>query len=153
MGGPEPVLTESRHCYDGLNVVELASSVLSFAHSSHALQTVTRQISTNTGAACEQVLGGPSGLEAYHTSVLVNGEEFFFDSGGIESSKNLASHSAVPPRDTGPSLARIVIGKSKHSGSELRAALAVYFEAGNVIEAALARNKKMPVIAAQRRCQ
>lgn len=38
------------------------------------------------------VLGGIPGVQAFHTSVIVNNVEYFFDNNGIESSNNLASH-------------------------------------------------------------
>jgi hypothetical protein len=67
---------------------------------------------------------------------VVNGEEYFFDANGIESSKNMVSHSRTaspgPPQKDGtqPSHTLVLIGKSKHTGAALCAALAVYFEAG-----------------------
>lgn len=40
-------------------------------------------------------MGGVGGFTAYHTSVVVNGDEWFFDDGGVMSSGNLASHMAI----------------------------------------------------------
>ncbi|CAD7943982.1 unnamed protein product [Amoebophrya sp. A120] len=62
-GNQDPIIDRSQY-YDGPNVIELAYSPL----------------------------GGFGGFTAYHSSVVVNGTEYFFDGNGIESSSNFASH-------------------------------------------------------------
>lgn len=49
----------------------------------------------NTVQLAYSPLGGMPGLSAYHTSVIVNGEEFFFDGNGIETSRDVSSHKQI----------------------------------------------------------
>ena len=67
-GGAAPVLSEEQRLkyFSGPNTVQLAYSVL----------------------------GGGPGFSAYHTSVAINGIEFFFDSSGVMSTGNFESHRA-----------------------------------------------------------
>lgn len=60
---------------------------------------------------------------AYHTSVLVNGEEFFFTDSGIFTDRALNSHQQNPSE-------RIHIGYSDKTGSQLMRALRSYFKPG-----------------------
>jgi len=61
---------------------------------------------------------------AYHTSVLVNGEEFFFSDSGIFSDRALNSHQQKPSE-------RIELGFSEKTGSQLLRALRPYFKSGS----------------------
>jgi len=60
---------------------------------------------------------------AYHTSVLVNGEEFFFSDSGIFSDRALNSHEGEPSE-------RIVLGYSEKTGSQLLRSLQPHFQPG-----------------------
>lgn len=60
---------------------------------------------------------------AYHTSVVVNGEEFFFSDSGIFTDRALNSHQCKPSE-------RIELGYSEKTGSQLLRALQPYFKSG-----------------------
>jgi len=60
---------------------------------------------------------------AYHTSVVVNGEEFFFSDSGIFCDRTFASHQGTPTE-------RQAIGYSKYTGKNLLKALHVHFRPG-----------------------
>jgi len=60
---------------------------------------------------------------AYHTSVLVNGEEFFFSDSGIFSDRAMNSHQGKPSE-------RFTIGYSEKTGSQLLRALQQHFRPG-----------------------
>eukprot|EP00756_Hemistasia_phaeocysticola_P047829 Hpha_TRINITY_DN2228_c0_g1::TRINITY_DN2228_c0_g1_i1::g.25482::m.25482 len=68
-------------------------------------------------------IGGIPGATAYHTSVVVDGEEYFFDGSGINTTSNLASHQGAEPTI-------IDMGKSRRSGSDLKSALSKHFGPG-----------------------
>mmetsp|Transcript_90104 Transcript_90104/g.176411 ORF Transcript_90104/g.176411 Transcript_90104/m.176411 type:complete len:261 (-) Transcript_90104:174-956(-) len=76
------------------------------------------------------VLGGVSipGLTAYHSSVVVNGEEFFFSDAGISADRNMMSHKNPQNPKSTPTI--IDMGMSQYSGSQLKAALERYFLPG-----------------------
>mmetsp|Transcript_56811 Transcript_56811/g.132428 ORF Transcript_56811/g.132428 Transcript_56811/m.132428 type:complete len:233 (-) Transcript_56811:49-747(-) len=73
-------------------------------------------------------LGGIPGVSAYHSSVLVNGEEFFFSDAGITSSTNLMSHKNPQMPNNVPQV--FDMGLSHYSGSSLKASLEKYFLPG-----------------------
>lgn len=75
------------------------------------------------------VLGGVPGATAYHSSVVVNGEEFFFSDGGISSTTDLASHRNPQNPSSTPQV--IDMGMSQYTGSQLRAALDRHFPQGS----------------------
>merc|ERR1719487_694172 len=60
---------------------------------------------------------------AYHTSVVVNGEEFFFSDSGVFSDRALNSHQGKPHE-------RLTLGYSDKTGSQLLQALQPYFRPG-----------------------
>lgn len=60
---------------------------------------------------------------AYHTSVVVNGEEFFFSDSGIFSNRMLASHQGKPSEC-------LHMGMSSRTGLHLLAALRQHFQPG-----------------------
>jgi len=60
---------------------------------------------------------------AYHTSVLVNGEEFFFSDSGIFSDRALNSHAGKPSE-------RTTLGYSEKTGTQLLRALGEHFRPG-----------------------
>lgn len=64
-----------------------------------------------------------SGLQAFHTSVLVDGEEFSFSDSGINRARGPASHQAT---DTACHM--VDMGTSTHSGDHLFASLECQFE-------------------------
>mmetsp|Transcript_44682 Transcript_44682/g.106018 ORF Transcript_44682/g.106018 Transcript_44682/m.106018 type:complete len:262 (-) Transcript_44682:183-968(-) len=74
------------------------------------------------------VLGGVPGLTAYHSSVVVNDEEFFFSDGGVANTRGLASHRNPQMKDNVPKV--IDMGMSQYSGSQLKAALEKHFLPG-----------------------
>lgn len=70
-------------------------------------------------------LGGVPGATAYHSSVLVDGEEFSFSAGGISRAAGPASHRQAPGKP------RILeMGTSAQSGVQLMAVLGPHFEPG-----------------------
>mmetsp|Transcript_40015 Transcript_40015/g.127313 ORF Transcript_40015/g.127313 Transcript_40015/m.127313 type:complete len:254 (+) Transcript_40015:55-816(+) len=73
-------------------------------------------------------LGGIPGATAYHSSVVVNGEEFFFSDAGITSAQNLASHRNPQMPDNVPQV--FDMGMSHYSGTQLKAALEKHFLPG-----------------------
>lgn len=81
---------------------------------------------TNKVALAVSVLGGIPGAMAYHSSVVVNGQEFFFNHSGIGTSKNLASHQVMSEQE--PQV--FDMGLSRYSGPQLMAALSKHFEHG-----------------------
>eukprot|EP00927_Polykrikos_kofoidii_P030078 TRINITY_DN25942_c0_g1_i1.p1 TRINITY_DN25942_c0_g1~~TRINITY_DN25942_c0_g1_i1.p1 ORF type:complete len:446 (-),score=38.52 TRINITY_DN25942_c0_g1_i1:369-1706(-) len=70
-------------------------------------------------------LGGIPGATAYHSSVVVDGEEFSFSDGGISRAQGAASHctASIPPRT-------LDMGDSSKSGDQLSAALGQHFLPG-----------------------
>ncbi|CAJ1341467.1 unnamed protein product [Effrenium voratum] len=74
------------------------------------------------------VLGGVPGATAYHSSVVVNGDEYFFSDGGISSSSGLMSHKNPQMPDSKPEV--IEMGMSPYTGSQMRAALERFFVSG-----------------------
>jgi hypothetical protein len=73
--------------------------------------------------AASKLFSIPALASAYHTSVLVNGEEFFFSDSGIFSDRALSSHA-------GMELERKVMGTSKWTGSQLLRVLSPHFKPG-----------------------
>lgn len=65
----------------------------------------------------------PGLASAYHTSVLVNGEEFFFSDSGIFSNRVLTSHQ-------GEASEVVLMGLSKRTGSQVLEALKPHFRPG-----------------------
>eukprot|EP00913_Durusdinium_trenchii_P032820 g30725.t1 len=74
------------------------------------------------------VLGGVPGATAYHSSVIVNGHEYFFSDGGIASTSDLSSHKNPQMPDSKPEV--IDMGMSPYTGSQMREALERYFISG-----------------------
>lgn len=70
-------------------------------------------------------LGGIPGLTAYHSSVLIDGEELSFSDAGISCQRGSASHAAAskPPQ-------LLDMGSTARSAGEVRAALGGHFEPG-----------------------
>lgn len=66
----------------------------------------------------------PGIASAYHTSVLVNGEEFFFSDSGIFSNRALTSHQGEPSE-------LVYMGLSKRTGSQVLNALQTHFRPGS----------------------
>merc|ERR550537_1634853 len=71
-------------------------------------------------------LGGVPGCKAYHTSVVIDGEEFFFDGNGIETTRNLGSHA---PMQGEPKL--FPMGLTKQWASSIKGRLAQHFQPGS----------------------
>lgn len=67
---------------------------------------------------------GMGGAVGYHTSMLVNGREYYFSTSGIGSSEKLISHGRRARPD------RIFFGFSQHSGPEMVEFLRKYFAVG-----------------------
>lgn len=88
--------------------------------------STTARVPTNKVQLAVSVLGGVPGATAYHSSITVNGEEFFFSDGGIAAAgTGLPSHKQAqnPPEV-------IDMGMSHYSGSQLKAALDRHFLPG-----------------------
>jgi len=73
--------------------------------------------------AASELFGLPGLATAYHTSVLVNGEEFFFSDSGIFTDRLLNSHAGTPSE-------RVDLGYSHRTGRALLAALDRHFRPG-----------------------
>mmetsp|Transcript_100920 Transcript_100920/g.301067 ORF Transcript_100920/g.301067 Transcript_100920/m.301067 type:complete len:244 (-) Transcript_100920:55-786(-) len=73
-------------------------------------------------------LGGIPGATAYHSSIVVNGEEFSFSDAGITAAQNLLSHKNPQMPNNVPQV--FDMGMSTYSGSQLRAALERHFLPG-----------------------
>jgi len=73
--------------------------------------------------ASSELFSIPGLATAYHTSVLVNGEEFFFSDSGIFTDRALTSHQGQPSE-------RVELGYSRRTGSQLLRALRPHFRPG-----------------------
>jgi hypothetical protein len=73
--------------------------------------------------ASSELFSIPGLATAYHTSVLVNGEEFFFSDSGIFTDRALTSHQGQPSE-------RVELGYSRKTGSQLLRALRPHFRPG-----------------------
>lgn len=86
---------------------------------------------TNKVQLAVSQLGGVPGAAAYHSSVIINDEEFFFSDGGISvmgTSGGLASHRNPQKPDSMPTVTDM--GMSQYSGSQVKAVLERHFLAG-----------------------
>lgn len=71
------------------------------------------------------------GNKAYHTSILLDGHEYYFNREGIQEAEHIL-RSAVPPSHGTKVGTRVLeVGQSRHSGRELRTKLGQYFDAGS----------------------
>lgn len=73
--------------------------------------------------AASELFSIPGLATAYHTSVLVNGEEFFFSDSGIFNDRALTSHQGQPSE-------RFDVGWSTKTGAQLLRVLAAHFRPG-----------------------
>lgn len=73
------------------------------------------------------VIGGAGPVSAYHSSVIINGEEFSFSDAGISVMSNIASHQNVPE---GANTQVIDMGFSAYNATKLKAALEPFFLPG-----------------------
>lgn len=84
----------------------------------------SRDVGTNrVQLASSELFSLPALATAYHTSVLVNGEEFFFSDSGIFSDRALMSHQGSPSE-------LLDLGLSRRTGSQLLNAMESYFRPG-----------------------
>mmetsp|Transcript_41337 Transcript_41337/g.123551 ORF Transcript_41337/g.123551 Transcript_41337/m.123551 type:complete len:191 (-) Transcript_41337:212-784(-) len=74
--------------------------------------------------AASELFTVPGLATAYHTSVLVNGEEFFFSDSGILWDRSLTSHQGQPSE-------LVDVGLSRRTGSQLLAVLQPHFMPGS----------------------
>eukprot|EP00928_Gymnodinium_smaydae_P050127 TRINITY_DN33732_c0_g1_i1.p1 TRINITY_DN33732_c0_g1~~TRINITY_DN33732_c0_g1_i1.p1 ORF type:complete len:268 (-),score=60.70 TRINITY_DN33732_c0_g1_i1:205-1008(-) len=88
----------------------------------HALKTL--RVPGHEVELAVSPLVGMRGFAGYHTSVIVDGEEFYFCPAGIKTSRGLTSH--APGADT----RRTPIGISASGGLELLSVLNQHFEPG-----------------------
>eukprot|EP00746_Dinoflagellata_sp_MGD_P027683 gnl/MRDRNA2_/MRDRNA2_165335_c0_seq1.p1 gnl/MRDRNA2_/MRDRNA2_165335_c0~~gnl/MRDRNA2_/MRDRNA2_165335_c0_seq1.p1 ORF type:complete len:217 (+),score=46.91 gnl/MRDRNA2_/MRDRNA2_165335_c0_seq1:61-711(+) len=95
------------------------------AGSANAAGSAAPPVGNNKVELAVSVLGGVPGATAYHSSVVVNGEEYFFSDGGVATTRGLGSHSQAqqPPQVFN-------MGMSRYSGSQLMSAVGRYFQAG-----------------------
>lgn len=73
--------------------------------------------------AASELFTVPGFATAYHTSVIVNGEEFFFSDSGIFNDRALTSHQGKPSE-------RIALGMSVYTGAQMLRALGPHFRPG-----------------------
>jgi len=90
---------------------------------------------TNEVKLAASPLGGIPGAQAWHTSVIVNGDEFSFSDGGITAARGTDSHDAMAKQAQSSTQVQINtqvfdMGMSSYTGSQLRAALERYFAPG-----------------------
>merc|ERR1719461_806722 len=71
------------------------------------------------------VLGGSGPFTAYHTSVIINDREYFFDMGGVMSTSNMLSH------QNKQQFQRIEIGYTNKTASGMERTLRPFFEGGS----------------------
>lgn len=101
------------------------------------------RVSVNHVELAISVLGGVAGFTAYHTSVVVGGEEFFFSPMGINRNRGLESHNnfggfgaqqvaeSLHLGGSKPGPEVIDMGCSAKSGDMMLRALGPYFDAGS----------------------
>jgi len=94
-----------------------------------------QQLANNEVKLAVSPLGGVPGAMAWHSSVIVNGEEFSFSDGGITIARNTDSHEAMARQANSTTQTQIKtevfdMGWSPHSGSSLKAALERHFNPG-----------------------
>eukprot|EP00930_Biecheleria_cincta_P036201 TRINITY_DN24837_c0_g1_i2.p1 TRINITY_DN24837_c0_g1~~TRINITY_DN24837_c0_g1_i2.p1 ORF type:complete len:253 (+),score=46.77 TRINITY_DN24837_c0_g1_i2:63-821(+) len=82
-------------------------------------------------------LGGVPGIaQAWHSSVIVNGDEYSFSDGGITCARGTASHDAMAQQAANAQTQTQIqtqvfdMGLSPYTGSQLQAALSRYFQQG-----------------------
>jgi len=81
-------------------------------------------------------IGGMPGAQAYHTSVIVNGDEYSFSDGGVTIARGTDSHEAMARQNSSSSTQVQIktevfdMGMSQYSGSQLMTALQRHFQAG-----------------------
>lgn len=93
-------------------------------------------VPTNKVQLAVSPIGGVPGAQAYHSSVIVNGEEFSFSDGGITVARGTDSHNAMA-RQAQSATTQVQIntqvfdmGLSAYAGSSLKASLERYFLPG-----------------------
>lgn len=77
--------------------------------------------------AASVLFGFPALASAYHTSVVIDGEEYFFSDSGICRDDDLLSHQG---KEQGKPSEMFEVGRTDHSGTELWYALQAYFRPG-----------------------
>ncbi|CAE7750903.1 unnamed protein product [Symbiodinium sp. KB8] len=73
-------------------------------------------------------LGGVPGATAYHSSVIVNGDEYFFSDAGISFGSGLQSHKNPQNPDSKPEV--FDMGMSPYTGTQMKSALERFFISG-----------------------
>jgi len=92
-------------------------------------------VATNEVQLAVSPLGGVPGAQAWHSSVIINGDEFSFSDGGIAVARGTDSHDAMAKQNNASTQVQIKtevfdMGMSPYSGSQVRAALQTYFQPG-----------------------
>ncbi|CAE8697287.1 unnamed protein product [Polarella glacialis] len=82
------------------------------------------QATNKVELAASEIFGVPGIARIYHTSVLVNGEEYYFSNGGIFCDRLLSSHRQAPHE-------RRCLGWSNRAGPQLLNALSSHFRPGS----------------------
>lgn len=90
---------------------------------------------TNVVQVAVSPIGGIPGAQAYHSSVIINGEEFSFSDGGITIARGTDSHDAMAKQNNSSTQVQIKtevfdMGLSQYSGSQVKAALERHFQPG-----------------------
>jgi len=94
-----------------------------------------KPVPTNKIQLAVSPIGGVPGAQAYHSSVIVNGEEFSFSDGGITAARGTDSHDAMARQANSATQVQINtqvfdMGMSTYSGSQLKASLERHFLPG-----------------------
>jgi len=92
-------------------------------------------VPTNKIQLAVSPIGGVPGAQAYHSSVIVNGEEFSFSDGGITAARGTDSHDAMARQANSATQVSIntqvfEMGMSVYAGSQLKASLERHFLPG-----------------------
>eukprot|EP00435_Cladocopium_sp_Y103_P033076 s736_g8.t1 len=113
-------------CWHGTSEIPAMGNVASgcWPHSDAREECDTDEGASNKVELAASLLFTLPGLaSAYHTSVVVNGEEFFFSDSGIFSNMSLTSHQSQPSE-------KLQLGFSKFTGQQLMRVLQEHFRPG-----------------------
>jgi len=94
-----------------------------------------KPVATNKIQLAVSPIGGVPGAQAYHSSVIVNGEEFSFSDGGITIARGTDSHDAMARQANSATQVQINtqvfdMGMSAYAASQLKASLERHFLPG-----------------------
>lgn len=94
-----------------------------------------QEIAVNEVQLAVSPIGGIPGAQAWHSSIIVNGEEFSFSDGGVSVARGTDSHDAMARQAQSTTQVQMKtevfdMGMSQYTGSQLRSALERHFNPG-----------------------